>query len=330
MKIAIVGCGALGSYYGACLARSGHDVHFLLRTDLDTVRTQGVQILSPTGDFRVHPKTASSPSEIGACDLVVIGLKTTANAAFPELIPPLTDARTAVLTLQNGLGNEESLAQLLPADNILGGLCFVCINRIAPGVIRHLAHGRIVLGQHLRTPDARTHQIAQIFRDAGVPCDVAPDLAHAHWQKLVWNVPFNGLGVASAAGLGSLAASRVPTGLGLAPCRSSDQLLADPQWESWVHRLMLEVIATAQALGHPIPHDYAQFQIDRTREMGAYYASTVIDFIERRPLEVEALFIEPWRAAQSAGVDVPALDALCRVVRDLAGRNGQVIELPST
>jgi hypothetical protein len=138
MKIAIVGCGALGSYYGACLARSGHDVHFLLRTDLDTVRTQGVQILRPTGDFRGPPKTASSPSEIGACDLVVIGLKTTANAAFPELIPPLTDARTAVLTLQNGLGNEESLAQLLPADNILGGLCFVLVSgllHVALGIL---------------------------------------------------------------------------------------------------------------------------------------------------------------------------------------------------
>lgn len=330
MKIGIVGCGALGSYYGACLASAGHDVHFLLRSDLDAVRTHGVQILSPNGDFRVHPQAAASPHEIGPCDLVVIGLKTTANDTFPNLVPPLVDARTAVLTLQNGLGSEEALAQLVPPENVLGGLCFVCINRIAPGVIRHLAHGRIVLGQYRREPDARTHLIAQIFRDAGVPCEVAADLGHAHWQKLVWNIPFNGLGVASAAGLASLETGRVPSDLKLVPCRSSDQLLADPAWESWVRRLMLEVIATARALGHPIPDDYAQFQIDRTREMGAYHASTLIDFMEGRPLEVIALFIEPWLAARGAGVEVPALQSLCQVLRDLAVRNGQTVRLPTS
>lgn len=328
MKIGIVGCGALGSYYGACLARAGHDVHFLLRSDLHAVRAHGVQILSPNGDFHVHPKAAATPLEIGPCELVVIGLKTTANDTFPDLIPPLVDARTAVLTLQNGLGSEEALARLIPTENVLGGLCFVCINRIEPGVIRHLAHGRIVLGQHLRAPDTRTHRIAQIFRDAGVPCEVATDLGHAHWQKLVWNIPFNGLGVASAAGLVSLDRGRVPADLRLGPCRSSDQLLADPAWESWVRRLMLEVIATASALGHPIPEEYAQFQIDRTREMGAYFASTIIDFIEGRPLEVISLFIEPWLAARAAKVEVPALQSLCQVLRDLALRNGQKVELP--
>ncbi len=328
MKIGIVGCGALGSYYGACLARAGHEVHFLLRSDLDTVRAHGVQILSPNGDFRVYPKAAASPLEIGACELVVIGLKTTANHTFPDLVPPLVNTNTAVLTLQNGLGSEEALAQLVPTENVLGGLCFVCINRIAPGIIRHLAHGRIVLGQHLRGPDARTHDIACVFREAGVPCEVASDLGHAHWQKLVWNIPFNGLGVASAAGLAPLDKGHVPPDLTLLPCRSSDQLLADPAWETWVRRLMLEVIATARALGHPIPDDYAQFQIDRTREMGAYFASTIIDFIERRPLEVIALFVEPWRAARDAGVEVPALQSLCRVLRDLALRNGQTVELP--
>lgn len=170
--------------------------------------------------------------------------------------------------------------------------------------------------------------MARVFREAGVPCEVASDLGHAHWQKLVWNVPFNGLGVASAAGLASMDKGHAPPDLALLPCRSSDQLLADPAWETWVRRLMLEVIATARALGHPIPDDYAQFQIDRTREMGAYFASTIIDFIERRPLEVVALFIEPWRAAREAGVQVPALQSLCRVLRDLALRNGQAIELP--
>src|SRR5207247_5103470 len=120
---------------------------------------------------------------------------------FPNLLPPLVGPQTAVLTLQNGLGNEEVLAALFPPAQILGGLCFVCLNRVAPGVIQHLDHGRVVLGEFGRWPEPRTHDLCTMFKRAGVPCEVADDLARAHWEKLVWNIPFNGLGVASCAGL---------------------------------------------------------------------------------------------------------------------------------
>src|SRR3954467_7505992 len=110
MKIAVVGPGAVGSYYGAKLARAGHEVHFLLRSDYETVRRHGVRILSPQGDFNVRPKCARTPQEIGRSDLVIIALKATANGQLPLLIPPLIGAESAVLTLQNGLGNEEALA----------------------------------------------------------------------------------------------------------------------------------------------------------------------------------------------------------------------------
>lgn len=318
MKIAIVGCGALGSYYGACLARAGHDVHFLLRSDLDTVRSRGVQVLSPNGNFQVHPTAAATPEEIGPCDLVVIGLKTTANHEFPRLLPPLVEIGTAVLTLQNGLGNEEVLATILREDQILGGLCFVCINRVAPGIIRHIAHGRILLGEYGRPAEDRTHQIAATFESAGVPCEVTDTLAEAHWLKLVWNIPFNGLGVASAAGLEALEAGRWTEGQPLSACWSSDRLLADPAWESWVRRLMEEVIATTRALGHTVPPNYPQLQMDRTREMGPYFASTILDFQDRRPLELDSLFLEPWRQARECGVPTPALASLCGVLGDLA------------
>lgn len=112
MKIAVVGCGAVGSYYGAKLCRAGQDVSFLLRSDYDQVRRDGVTILSPTGDFNARPHCARSPQEIGVADLVLIGLKTTANDRFAALVPPLVGNATAVLTLQNGLGNEEALAKL--------------------------------------------------------------------------------------------------------------------------------------------------------------------------------------------------------------------------
>src|SRR5262245_39671879 len=113
--IAVVGCGALGSFYGAKLARAGERGTFLLRSDFDVVREHGAFIRSRDGDFHVRPATANSPEAIGPVDVVIIALKSTANDQLPRLLPPLVGAQTAVLTLQNGLGNEDVLAQFLPA-----------------------------------------------------------------------------------------------------------------------------------------------------------------------------------------------------------------------
>jgi 2-dehydropantoate 2-reductase len=324
MKIAVVGPGAVGSYYGAKLCRAGQDVHFLLRSDYDAVRRNGVSIHSPEGDFNVRPRCARTPEEIGESDLVLVALKTTANDQFPKLLPALVGPRTAVLTLQNGLGNEEALAELFPVEKILGGLCFVCLNRTAPGVVEHMAHGTIVLGEFQRWPEPRTHDIASAFRNAGVNCKVAENLIRAHWEKLVWNIPFNGLGVAGVAGYEALINSQSSVGSreSFGPVLPTDKLLADPQWESVVRELMLEVVAAASALGHQIPPSLAEKQIERTRTMGAYKASTLIDFEQGRALELEALFLEPLRQAGKAGTNVPLLESLCRVLQQIAARQG--------
>jgi len=336
MKIAVVGCGAVGSYYGARLARAGHDAHFLLRSDYDAVRRDGVRVQSPDGDFQVRPHCARRPEEIGPADLVLIGLKTTANGQFPRLIPPLVGPATALLTLQNGLGNEEQLARLAPPGQIMGGLCFVCLNRIAPGVIRHIRYGQVTLGEFQRPPAPRTHDLAARFNAAGVPCVVNPDLARAHWEKLVWNIPFNGLGVAAAAGPSALARLRegerprepkllspheAVRARGNArpdlPCLTTDLLLADPRWARLVRELMLEVIAAARALGHDVPDAFADELIQRTRAMGAYKASTLIDFERGQPLELQSLFLEPLRQATRAGLPMPRLSALCETLAAL-------------
>jgi 2-dehydropantoate 2-reductase len=319
MKIAVVGCGALGSYYGALLCRDGHETHFLLRSDYDVVRAQGVHVRSDAEDFLVHPHCARVPEEIGVADLVLIGLKTTANSAFPKLLPPLVGPHTSVLTLQNGLGNEEALAKLFPSKQILGGLCFVCLNRTDPGVIQHIAHGKIVFGEYHGGPIDRTHLLAQVLTQAGIPCEISPNLALAHWQKLVWNIPFNGLGVASAAGIDSInAGCWDPQRAPLQSCLTTDKLLAAPDWTQVVRELMHEVIDVSCALGHVIDFDYADFQIRRTRDMGAYRASTLVDFEARRPLELGSLFLEPLRLAKTTSVPTPRLQALCQVLTDIA------------
>ncbi|HZM02844.1 MAG TPA: 2-dehydropantoate 2-reductase [Candidatus Saccharimonadales bacterium] len=319
MKIAVVGCGALGSYYGARLCRAGRNVHFLLRSDYDAVRANGVTVQSAEGDFNVQPDCARDPGEIGPADLVIIALKTTANFALAHLLPPLIGAQTVVLTLQNGLGNEEAVAAVAGAEKTLGGLCFVCLNRIAPGVIQHIAHGAVVMGEYGRPSQPRTHRLAAMVAASGVPCTVAEDLAKAHWEKLVWNIPFNGLGVASAAGLDAVLHGAVDPSRPLGPCLTTDILLADPRWEKLVCELMLETIHAAQALGLAVPESAAERQIARTREMSAYKASTLIDFEHGQELELPALFFEPLRQARHAGVACPRLTALCAVLQQLAG-----------
>ena len=317
MRIAVVGCGAVGSFYGGKLAHAGDETHFLLRSDYEAVRRKGVQILSPHGDFRVHPKCARDPQEIGCCDLVLIGLKTTANDQFAKLLPPLIGPQTAVLTLQNGLGNEEQLCQIAAKEQILGGLCFVCLNRIQPGIIRHIDHGQVILGEFQGWPEPRTHDLATRFRNAGVPCAVTDNLARAHWEKLTWNIPFNGLGVASAAGLEAVRTGNVALEKPLQPCLTTDKLLNNPEWSQVVIEVMLEVIATARGLGFDVPASLAEKQVQRTRTMGAYKASTLIDFERRQPLELRSLFLEPLRQALAARVTVPRLVALCRVLEQL-------------
>ncbi|MBI3416764.1 MAG: 2-dehydropantoate 2-reductase [Verrucomicrobia bacterium] len=317
MKIAIIGCGALGSFYGAKLCRAGLETHFLLRSDFDVVRRHGVHVRSPEGDFCVRPKCHREPDSIGVCDLVIIGLKTTANDQFARLLPPLVGERTAVLTLQNGLGNEAQLAVIFGAEQILGGLCFVCLNRVAPGVVEHIAHGQIILGEYQRWPEPRTHDIAGRFRHAGVPCKVTDNLKRAHWEKLVWNIPFNGLGVAGVAGCDAVMRGRIDRAALSSGCLTTDILLRDPRWLSLVRELMGEVIAVTNALGLKVPVSAAEKQITKTLTMGAYRASTLIDFERGQPLEIDGLFLEPLRAARRAGVKTPRLAALCGVLAQL-------------
>jgi 2-dehydropantoate 2-reductase len=250
-------------------------------------------------------------------DLVIVGLKTTANDQLPALLTPLVGPSTLVLTLQNGLGNVERLAALFPPNHILGGLCFICVNRLAPGHIRHLAYGRVVLGDYGRTAQPRTQALARLFQQARVQCEVTDNLARAQWEKLIWNIPFNGLGVAGTAGYEAVCAGELGVSGRLNPCLTTDQLLADPRWEALARELMAEVIRIGRALGHDLADPLAEENIQRTRTMGPYQASTLLDFEKGIPLEVESIFLQPLRHAQKLGLQVPRLEAMCRLLLQL-------------
>ena len=291
--IAIIGAGAVGTYYGARLAQHGQDVHFLLRSDYDTVAKNGMVIQSCAGDFSLTPnelKIYRDVREMPKADCVIVTLKTTSNELFEPLIRPLIKDETDILTLQNGLGNEDQLAGLFGAERILGGMAFTCINRIGPGVIAHTSHGYIRIGEFRGGPSERASVLSEMFNQGNVPCDVLPSLAYGRWEKLLWNFPFNGLSAVLD--------------------QTTDRLLSTPQGEQLVEEIMREVIAAAGSDGVTLPASLIPTNISRTHEMGAYRTSMHIDRQMRRPMEVEAILGEPVRRAAANGIATPCMKTL--------------------
>lgn len=300
-KIAIVGPGAIGCYYGSRLAAAGENVHFLMRSDLEAVRKNGrirVQLPKEQEIVVSAPQIHGSPQEIGPCDLVVIALKTTANGVFENLIRPLLKENTAILTLQNGLGSDEQLASLFGAERVMGGLCFICVNRTAPGDILCIEPGAVAFGEFERPIGERLRSIVAMFERAGVKCSSSDNLAELRWKKLVWNVPFNGLAIA-AGGI------------------TTDKILSVPELENQVRALMTEVIEAAAKFGYAIPVSFVEKQISATRPMGPYRPSSLIDYLDGREVEVEAIWGEPLRRAQSVGAAVPRLEMLYALLKKL-------------
>ena len=203
------------------------------------------------------------------------------------------------------------------AERVIGGLCFVCLHRIGPGVVHHFAYGKVALGEYSGLPSERTHGVARFLRNAGGTVQVTDNLERARWEKLVWNIPFNGLGVAAAAGYDAMVNGEVPDTFNTWDTFATDQLLADPRWESLVRELMEEIITVARELGHAVAPSFADKQVNLTRGMGSYRPSTLVDFENGKPLELDSMFLEPLRIAHATGLESPRLTALCRVLQKM-------------
>lgn len=294
MRIGIIGAGALGLYYGAMLQRSDHEVRFLMRRDFDAVRRGGLRVTSPQGDFHLPEVAAyTEAAQIGIVDLVLVGLKTYANGALPDLVRPLLGDDTTILTLQNGLGNEELLAETFGAGRVLGGIAFLCSNRGEPGVVHHLGEGRIRLGEYSGSASERVRRISCMFTEAGVPCETVDDLRSARWEKLIWNIPFNGLCALTG--------------------RDVTALLSHDATREQVRAIMTEVVAGAnsQDLREPIDADaFIEKMLAMTDAMDRYRPSMMIDRLEGSPLELEAIYSIPLVHARRAGVEMARVSLL--------------------
>ncbi len=318
ISYAIIGTGAIGGYYGARLQQAGCEVHFLLRSDYEFVRQNGIAIESVDGDFNLPQVSAyRTPADIPPVDVAIIALKTTENRNLYKLLPPIKSGG-AILSLQNGFGIETELSLQLKqrnttAPSILGGLCFICSNRVNSGHFRHLDYGRILLGAYNPTnqpyePTPLIKAIAADFSKGAVIVETTDDLPMARWQKLVWNVPYNGLSVVLNA--------------------TTEEMMADSSIRAAITTLMTEVITTANAWGEKtspgtsrsLSHELIAEMLAHTETMSPYRTSMKIDYDKHRTMEVETILGNPLRAAQAVGISVPAMTLLYQQLSFLNNR----------
>ncbi len=295
-RYAVIGTGALGGFYGARLARAGAEVHFLLRSDFEHVRQHGLLVESKDGDFTLPQVNAyCDVRDMPCCDVVLVALKATQNHLLPDLLPPLVSCGSVVVLMQNGLGYEDEVARIVPTCEVLAGLCFLCSNKVGPGHIRHLDFGTVRLAKFAAdgapagvSDDMQA--IAEDFVQAGIRADTSDDLLRARWQKLVWNVPMSGLSVVLDA--------------------DTRALVTEPHTRALAEAIMREVVAGARTCGRVIRDDFVEKMIDMTLAMPAYQASMKIDYDLGKPMEVEAIYGNPVRAAKAAGGAMPLVEML--------------------
>ena len=305
-RTGIIGAGALGSYFGIRLAKAGHPVTFLLRSDYEAVRENGFHLtLAEGSEVRLEkPTVVQSTGEMGPVDWVLIGLKTTRNYLFEELLPPVVGKDTLLITVQNGLGNVEALEALFPGNPVVGALCQIGVNREGPGHIRNFVpkDGFVQLGSGTHVDAATLDWVRDCLVEAGINTRTTPSLGEALWRKLMWNVPFNGLTVAIGG-------------------KSTHVICEDAALRAVAVSLMEEIRTAANALGYPIEADYTDKLMGFTDKLGPYKASSVLDWLSGRRVEVDAIFRKPLEQGTAAGVPMPHLESLTAILGGLGTRD---------
>jgi 2-dehydropantoate 2-reductase len=301
MRIAIMGSGAVGGFFGGLLARSGQDVTFVARgAQLDAIRSRGVVIKSGTlGEFTISAPATDDPRATGPVDLVLVGVKTYDLDAAAAQLRPLLGPHTAVLPLQNGIDATDRIAHALGSDAVLTGVAYVLSVLEGPGVIRHIAQSRIILGEPNGGPGERVERVAQALREAGIDCETPTDMRVRVWEKFV---------LLAATG-GVMAVTRLPFGP-LRDCAAAGELFRGA---------MQEADAVGRALGVALPRDL----VDRHWKMvlglpPAGQGSMLQDLSAGRRLELEALNGAVVRRGRDAGVATPLNFAIYAALKPYA------------
>lgn len=299
-RVLVMGTGALGAYYGGRLAQAGTDVVFVARgATLEALRREGVRIESAAGAERIAPvRAVATPAAAGPCGVVLVCVKSYDTDAAAAALRPVVGPETIVLSLQNGLDNEERLAAALALPPLLGGMTHIGAELTAPGVVRLDSGGRIFFGELDGRPSARVARLQALFAAAGIDHRASPRIAVLLWDKLAWNAAFN-------------AATAVTR-------RTVGALLADDDGRALVRAAMLEVVAVAQASGVPLEAARVDDALRHSAaELAPLRTSMLQDRERGRRLEYDALNGAVLRAADRHGVPAPVnrvLHALLAVI----------------
>jgi 2-dehydropantoate 2-reductase len=304
MRIAIIGAGAVGGYYGALLSRVGAQVSFVARgAHRDAIRQQGLRIIGVQGDFTVHLPAEDEPARIGPVDTVILTTKTYDNPSALPLIGPLLGSDTTVLTLQNGVDSADEVAAAVGRARVLAGPTYIAAAIEAPGVIRQTgSHRRIVFGEVFDAPaevTSRVRALADLMVSADIHAEAVADARVPLWEKFIYLAPF-------AAFTG---AARRPIGA----------IWQDDEARTTFMEAVGEVERVARASGVEV----APGVRDRIAEYtGGIPASTrsslLIDLQAGKRIEVESLAGSVVRRGRETGVETPIMRGLYAVLRPWA------------
>jgi 2-dehydropantoate 2-reductase len=289
MRIAVMGSGGTGGYFGGLLARAGEEVTFVARgAHLEALRMRGLTVKSRlAGTFTLPVRATDSPNEVGPVDLILFCVKTYDTDSAAESIRPLIGAETMLLSLQNGVDNAERIARIAGHDSGLGAVAYVVSAIEAPGVIAQTAGpGRIVLGELARDKSARIKRLHGMLQSAGIAAEVHPDIRVVLWQKFLFICAFSGV----------TALTRVPIGT----------ILADPVTHDLFRGTVEEAEAVARPGGIELPKDCVEQALATAAAVEPWGRGSLYhDLVHGRRLELEALNGEVVRRGREHGIKTP-------------------------
>jgi 2-dehydropantoate 2-reductase len=304
MRIAVYGAGGIGGYFGGRLAQAGADVHLIARgAHLEALRTHGLRVRSVKGDFAVQLPATDDPADIGPCDHVLFCVKAFDTEAAAARLGPLLGDATAVVSLQNGVDNEEKLARAVGQDHVMGGAAFIFAGIAEPGVILHTGGPTsITFGELDGQVSERAQRLLESCQRAGFGAELSASIKTVLWAKLAF--------ICAQAGM--TAAVRLPIG---------EIRTVDAAWAAF-GRLVAEVAAVAEADGTPLPPAARQRALTMAQgvEPGSF-SSLHDDLVAGRRMELEALHGFVVRRAARHGVPVPTSEAIYAILKPWAVRN---------
>jgi 2-dehydropantoate 2-reductase len=305
MKYAVIGTGAIGGFYGGRLMRAGNEVNFLLHTDYEYVRENGLQIDSCDGSFHLdHVKAFRKTADMPEVDVILVCLKSTREHLLKEMLPPIIKNNPLVVLIQNGIGLEDDLHAIFPELQIAAGLAFICSGKVGPGHIDHQCYGSINIGNYSCHDDALMNQFISDLKAAEIEVNTVEYL-EARWKKAVWNMPFNGMTVA----LDTM----------------TNKLLENPSTLQLIRDQMMEVVGAAKALGvNGVDEAFVEKMIQMSDAMTPYKPSMKLDFDNHRPMEIDYLYSKGIQQAANAGYRMHKLEMLEQELRFLEERGNRL------